>query len=309
MAVVALFVLVGITLGLLGGGGSILTVPLLVYVAGLEAKSAIAMSLLVVGLTSVFGLVPHARRGNIDYKVAAVFGPVAMAGAFAGGEVARYFSNTALLLLFAVMMVATSLAMLRRRAQKQAKTAPRSPAVRGLLLALEGAGVGMFTGLVGAGGGFMVVPALVLLARLEMRRAIGTSLLIIALKSFAGLAGHLSHESIDWTLGFTLAAAAGVGAVAGAALASKVPAGSLRRGFGVFVLAMGVFVLGAQLPAPVLAKVWDNAAWALGGVLLLAATGLGWWTVSRLRRQSRRAELTASLLSVPPPAPATASSK
>lgn len=310
MLVVALFVLVGITLGLLGGGGSILTVPVLVYVADLDAKAAVAMSLLIVGLTSVFGVMPYVRRGNIDYKVAAVFGPVSMLGAYGGGALARYFSNTALLVLFAVMMVATSLAMLRRRGTAiEPKASTHSPKVRAMLLALEGAGVGMFTGLVGAGGGFMVVPALVLLARLEMRRAIGTSLVIIALKSFAGLAGHLSHESIDWTLGLTLAAAAAVGAVAGGALASKIPAGALRRGFGVFVLAMGIFVLGAQVPGTVLASVWEKAAWALVGLSVLGAIVLCWWGIARLRRESRRAALSTSLLSVPPQAPASGSSK
>src|SRR5690606_4296762 len=161
-----------------------------------------------------------------------VFGPVSMLGAFGGGALARYFSDTALLVSFALMMLATSVAMLRRPGVRVRSPRAQTGVRRSGLLALEGVLVGMFTGPVGAGGGFMVVPALVLLAKLEMRRAIGTSLVIIVFKSLAGLGGHLSHVAIDWSLAVTLSAAAAGGALLGAALAGRIPAQALRRGFG-----------------------------------------------------------------------------
>jgi uncharacterized membrane protein YfcA len=305
LAVIGLFLLVGISLGLLGGGGSILTVPLLVYVAGVNAKAAVAMSLLVVGATSVFALLPYARRGHIDYRTAAVFGPLSMVGAYGGGVLAKYFSDTALLVMFGAMMLAASIAMLKGRATAPVRPLPGGQ--RHVLLALEGVVVGAFTGLVGAGGGFLVVPALVLLAKLEMRRAIGTSLLIIVLKSSAGLMGHLQHMSLDWSLTLTLAAAAAVGALIGAALAGRVPARALRRGFGGFVLAMGALVLGLQLPEDTLARVLDNAGWTVAGFAALAVGIASWGAVRALRRSAlgaRQAVEAASLSVAPPPAEA-----
>ena len=290
MHVVGLFLLVGITLGMLGGGGSILTLPLLVYVAGLEAKEAVAMSLLIVGVTSVFGVMPHLRRGHVDYRAALVFGPLSMAGAYAGGRLASYFSDTMLLVLFSLMMVLTAAAMLRRRAPAVARPQPGKR--RTGWLALEGALVGTFTGLVGAGGGFLLVPALVFMAKLEMRRAVGTSLFIIVLNSLSGLGGHLSHVSLHWSLAFTLAGAAALGAVIGASLAGRVPARALRRGFGVFVLGMGFLVLALQAPPQVRAWAMLHVGWALAGLAALALSGVGWLTVRYLQKSTRR---------VPPP--------
>lgn len=248
-AVAVLFLLVGVSIGLMGGGGSILTVPLLVYGLGLDAKAAAATSLLVVGISSAFALVPYLRRGFVDMRVALVFGPVSVVGAFVGGALARHLSNSLLLGLFAGMMLATSAAMLLRGTPVAALRPPASAGMRALLLSLEGAGVGVLTGLVGAGGGFLVVPALVLLAGLDMRRAVGTSLAIISLNSFAGLLGHLSHTPVDWGLGLTLASAAAGGALAGGLLSKKISGASLRRGFAAFVAGMGMLVLGAQIPA------------------------------------------------------------
>ena len=291
MTLLGLFLLVGVTLGLLGGGGSILTVPVLVYAGGIGAKPAVAMSLFVVGVTSVFGLVPYLRRGQVDLRVALVFGPVSMAGAFAGGILARYFSDRALLVLFALMMVATSLAMLTARAPIAAPERTGFTPRRTALLALEGAGVGLFTGLVGAGGGFMVVPALVLLAKLDMRRAVGTSLAIIVLKSSAGLAGHLSHVSFDWPLTLALSAAAALGALLGGMLSGRIPKGALRRGFGVFVLGMGGLVLLAQLPK----SVWTALGAHLGlAAILLAAVALA-FGAALAARQLRGRALNAKL--------------
>lgn len=249
-AVLLLAVLVGVALGLLGGGGSILTVPLLVYVAGLEAKEAIATSLLVVGVTSLAALVPHARAGRVRWRTGAIFGAAAMAGAYAGGRVAEFIPGTVLLIAFALMMVATAAAMIRGRSR--AGTGDRGEvagegASRDLpvkLVLLEGVVVGLVTGLVGAGGGFLVVPALVLLGGLPMSVAVGTSLLVIAMKSFAGLAGYLSSVTIDWRLALGVTGMAVLGSVVGAFLAGRVPQDRLRQGFGWFVLVMGVVVLG-----------------------------------------------------------------
>jgi len=271
MALSLLFVLVGLTMGLLGGGGSILTVPLLVYAGGLDAKAAATTSLLVVGLTSGFGLVPYLRRGLVDVRVVTAFGLVSMLGALVGGSLARHLSNTLLLGLFAVMMLGTSVAMLRRpRPPIPAALEQRGPAISGkraLVLGSQGAAVGVLTGLVGAGGGFMVVPALVLFAGLEMRRAVGTSLAIISLNSCAGLLGHLSHASVDWRLALTLSASAAAGALFGSVLSNRISGERLRRGFAAFVATLGVLVLAAQLPAlPALAALRDKPHPDAGGM-------------------------------------------
>lgn len=249
-AVLLLAILVGVALGLLGGGGSILTVPLLVYVAGLEAKEAIATSLLVVGVTSLAALVPHARAGRVRWRTGAIFGAAAMAGAYAGGRVAEFIPGTVLLIAFALMMVATAAAMIRGRSRAGTGD-PGEVAGEGdsrdlpvKLVLLEGVVVGLVTGLVGAGGGFLVVPALVLLGGLPMSVAVGTSLLVIAMKSFAGLAGYLSSVTIDWGLALGVTGMAVLGSVVGAFLAGRVPQDRLRQGFGWFVLVMGVVVLG-----------------------------------------------------------------
>ncbi|HET6969007.1 MAG TPA: sulfite exporter TauE/SafE family protein [Ornithinibacter sp.] len=249
-AVLVLAVLVGVALGLLGGGGSILTVPLLVYVAGLDAKEAIATSLLVVGVTSLAALVPHARAGRVRWRTGAIFGVAAMLGAYAGGRVAEFISGTVLLVAFALMMVATAVAMIRGRS-RAGTGGPGEAAGQGAardlpvkLVLLEGVVVGLVTGLVGAGGGFLVVPALVLLGGLPMPVAVGTSLLVIAMKSFAGLAGYLSSVTIDWGLALAVTGMAVVGSVVGALLSGRVPQDRLRQAFGWFVLVMGVVVLG-----------------------------------------------------------------
>jgi uncharacterized membrane protein YfcA len=242
----ALAVFVGIALGLLGGGGSILTVPLLAYVAGMEAKQAIATSLLVVGVTSVVGAVSHARAGRVQWRTGLIFGAAGMAGAYVGGVLARFIPGTVLLVGFAVMMVATAIAMLRgRRNVEVDATAPARLPVPKILA--EGLVVGLVTGLVGAGGGFLVVPALALLGGLPMPVAVGTSLIVIAMKSFAGLAGYLSSVQIDWGMAVGVAAAAVLGALVGARLTALVDPDSLRRGFGWFVLIMSSVILAQEV--------------------------------------------------------------
>lgn len=246
-----LSVLIGVSLGLLGGGGSILTVPILVYAAGLEPKDGIATSLLVVGVTSLSAMLTHARGGRVAWRVGALFGAASMIGAYAGGRVAHVLPAKALLAGFTLMMIVTAVAMMRPR--KDAGTAQPTE-LRGAALARAaaiGVGIGLLTGVIGAGGGFVIVPALVLLSGLPMRTAVGTSLLVIAMNSFAGFAGSLSHASIHWSLALAVTFASVIGSLAGAALAGRVKPEMLRKGFAWFVLAMAIFMVAKQLPASV----------------------------------------------------------
>lgn len=240
----ALALLIGLSLGLLGGGGSILTVPVLVYVLGFAAKPAIAMSLPVVGITSLIGAALHWRLGNVRVATALLFGILAMVGAFAGAKLAVLLSGAVQLVILAVVMLAAAGSMLRGRkgAASDSGHAPSTTARLGMIVPVA-LGVGVLTGLVGIGGGFLVVPALVLLGRVPMREAVGTSLLVIAMNSASGFAGYLGTVELDWSFltGFTTAAVAG--ALAGTVLAAHVPQAALKRAFGVFLLAMGGFVL------------------------------------------------------------------
>lgn len=241
---IALSLLIGLSLGLLGGGGSILTLPILTYAAGMETKAAIAASLFVVGVTSATGAIAHARAGRIQWRTGVVFGAAGMVGAFIGGRLAAYVPGTVLIVAFALMMVATAIAMLRGRRAAARREVPVLPV--GKVIA-EGVAVGLVTGIVGAGGGFLVVPALVLLGGLPMEIAVGTSLVVISMKSFAGLAGHLGHVDLDWPITLAITAAAVVGSFAGGALAGRIPPDRLRRAFGVFVLVMAALMLADQL--------------------------------------------------------------
>jgi len=242
-----LAVLIGVSLGMLGGGGSILTVPLLLYVFGVEAKAAIAMSLLVVGTTSVAALVPHARAGRVQWKTGAIFGTASMIGAYSAGRVAKYIPSSVLLLAFGAMMLVTAVAMMRpKRSVSAGASAPKVLPLHWILL--EGLAVGAVTGLVGAGGGFLVVPALALLAGLAMPEAVATSLMVIALKSFAGFVGYISTVSIDYRLAALVIVAAVMGSVLGTALVSRLHPDSLRKGFGWFIVVMSIFVLGQEIP-------------------------------------------------------------
>lgn len=244
--VLVLGALVGVLLGLLGGGGSILMVPLLVVVARLDARVAIPTSLLVVGTASLTALACNARRGHVAWKVGLLFGLASMAGAYAGGRLAHHVPSAWLLAGFTGMMLVTGLAMLRRRGGPDEPTTPAP--LGGVALARAaavGVGVGALTGLVGAGGGFVIVPALVLLAGLPMRLAVGSSLLVVTMNAFAGLAGALGHASLDWGFAGALAAATAAGSFGGATLAPHVSPAKLRTGFAWLVIAMAIF-LGAQ---------------------------------------------------------------
>jgi uncharacterized membrane protein YfcA len=241
---------VGVSLGLLGGGGSILAVPLLVYVAGLPVKDAIATSLLVVGTTSAVGLMGHARAGRVSWRTGLVFGAAGMAGAYAGGRLAALLPSAVLLAGFAAMMLATAAAMIRGRGTTAGRPIPdHLPARRAIVY---GMAVGLVAGLVGAGGGFLIVPALVLLGGLAMPSAVGTSMLVIALQSLAGFAGHLPTTTVHWGLASGVTVAAVGGALLGVRMAGRANPDQLRRWFGWVMLGVAVLILIQQWPLSLL---------------------------------------------------------
>jgi uncharacterized membrane protein YfcA len=241
---IALSVFVGLALGMLGGGGSILVVPLLVYGAGMPDKEAIATSLLVVGAVSAIGALLHHKRGNVRWDVAAVFAPPAMVGSLLGGAAARYFSGTLLLFVFGLLMAGTAFTMWRGRKSDDAPVEKKRASL--WLIGAEGLGVGLITGLVGAGGGFMVVPALVLLSGLPMRAAIGTSLVVIATKSVTGFLGHATHVDVDYALTFAIVGSATIGLFAGLRFARRLSPDKLRKAFALLVATMAVMMLARE---------------------------------------------------------------
>jgi uncharacterized membrane protein YfcA len=240
----ALAVLIGVTMGLLGGGGSILTVPLLLYVTGMEPKQAIVTSLFVVGVTGVAAVLQHARAGRVRWRTGLVFGLAGMVGAFGGGTLGSHLPGEVLVVAFAVVMLAAAVAMLRGR---RARPAGHCEELRVGHVVLQGVAVGAVAGMVGAGGGFLVVPALVLFGGLPMAVAVGTSLMVISMQCFAALAGYLSSVSLDWPLTLAVTAATVVGSLIGGQLVAHVRPEALRRAFGWFVLVMGAVVLAEQL--------------------------------------------------------------
>lgn len=303
-------VVVGVTLGLFGGGGSILTVPLLIYLANVPAKAAIAMSLFVVAVTSMVSAVGHARAGRIRWKTGLTFGVAGMAGAYAGGLIGPHLPEALLLAGFALMMVATAIAMIRSRRTSQHSASQPGASEHGasedctpeggmqeggmqeqreprhdlpiVHVVAEGVVVGLVTGLVGAGGGFLVVPALVLLGGMPMGIAVGTSLLVIAMKSVAGLAGYLQTVPVDWTLALPVTAAAVVGGLIGGRLAGRVHADRLRRTFGWFLLVMGGFVLAQEAPPALFHTFWGISLPIVTGVAALAVI------TRKVRHKARR---------------------
>lgn len=290
---IALAAVVGVLLGLLGGGGSVLAVPLLVFVAGLDPHPAAAMSLFVVGTTSLAGLVPHARARRVRWLSGLAFGAAGMVGAYLGGQVAGYVPGGVLLGVFSVLMILTAVAMIRgRRAPSAAGDA--AARMRWRLFPI-GFTVGLLTGFVGAGGGFLIVPALVLLSGLPMAEAVGTSLLVIVMQATSGLFGHLvgspAGVTIDWGLALAVAASAVVGSLVGGRMTGRFDQELMRRAFGWFVLTMGLVILARQLPGAA-------AGWAVLAVLALAAFA-GTVTVT-LRRSGRAVPARASRTAPPP---------
>lgn len=238
-AVLAL--LIGVTLGLLGGGGSILTVPVFVYALGLDPKRAIAMSLPVVGGAAFVGAVQHWRKGNVALRTAVPFGLAAMLGAFAGARLAGGMNGQVQLALFSVVMIAAAVSMFRSaRAPEPAapRAAPSWPALTAI-----GVGVGAVTGIVGAGGGFLIVPALVVLGGLPMAQAVGTSLLVITMNTAAGFLGYQGTVDIDWPLVLGFGGAAAVGILVGSAFIARVPQRALKQAFAVLLVIVGGLIM------------------------------------------------------------------
>ena len=242
---------IGISLGLLGSGGSILTVPVLVYLLGQDEKVAIAGSLAIVGTIALIGSLPYLRDRLIDPRAVVLFGVPGMIGTYAGAWLAAYVPGIAQLALFALVMLTAAWFMLRPIPLEDG--ANRTPRAH-WKIALDGLVVGVLTGLVGVGGGFLIVPALVLLGGLSMHRAVATSLVIIALKSYSGFWKYLDvlHDQnleLDWpTIG--LVTALGIaGSFAGKQLASRIQQERLRHIFGVFLIVMGIYILARSAPA------------------------------------------------------------
>ena len=245
-----LALLIGLSLGLIGGGGSILAVPILVYVLGLDAKEAIAMSLAIVGIVSLIGAIPHWRLGNVNLKTAIAFTPPAMVGAFLGARLAAlpWITDTIQLVCFAIMMLVASYFMIRKPKEKlsdhvQLFVPEHQHQYPWLAIILEGLGVGIATGFVGVGGGFAIIPALVLLGKIPMKEAIGTSLLIITFKSATGFVGYLNQVAIDWNLMLTFTTVAILGVIWGAYFSGKIQGAKLQRAFGYFLIAVAIFIL------------------------------------------------------------------
>jgi uncharacterized membrane protein YfcA len=229
---------------LLGGGGSILAVPVLHYVLHFEMKEAVAMSLVVVGLTSLFGAVTHVREGNVNWRTALAFGPPAIVGARLGTDLAMRVSATLMLTVFGVvMLIAAGSMYLGRGVRSRHPNEPPSTRSRYPLIVVFGAMVGALTGFVAVGGGFAYVPALVLLGGLEMKEAVGTSLVLIALSSATSLVSYVGRVPMQWPAIAAFTALAFVGVAIGTALVSHVSQLGLRRGFAFFLLVMGVLVL------------------------------------------------------------------
>ena len=253
-------VLIGIALGLIGGGGSILTVPVLVYLFTVEPVLATAYSLFIVGLTSAVGSVGYFRKGLVNVKTAIVFGipsiiavfstrafivPAIPKEVFSIGDF-MVSKNLLLMLFFAVIMILASYSMIKKD-KKNVEEKPGEQKFNYPLILVEGAVVGVITGLVGAGGGFLIIPALVILSKLPMKEAVGTSLVIIAAKSLIGFFGEGGESTIDWQFLFIVSAFAIVGIFVGTALSKKINGEKLKPAFGWFVLVMGVYIIVKEL--------------------------------------------------------------
>lgn len=249
-------ILIGVALGLIGGGGSILTVPVLVYLMGVDAVAATSYSLFIVGFTSAVGSVTYFKNKLVNIKTAIIFGipsiiavfmtrayivPAIPKEVFTVGEFI-VTKSILMMLLFALLMIAASYSMIKKSKSKTEVSLGEQKFNYPLIL-IEGAVVGMLTGLVGAGGGFLIIPALVILSKLPMKEAVGTSLVIIAAKSLIGFFGEGGEAIIDWTLISTVTAFAVGGIFIGALLSKKIDGAKLKPAFGWFVLVMGVYII------------------------------------------------------------------
>jgi uncharacterized protein len=248
--------LIGISLGLIGGGGSILTVPVMVYLFGLQPLLATSYSLFIVGSTSMFGALNNLRKGLVNVKAALLFGASSIVTVFLtrkflvpaipkniftiGGVVITEAMLT--MVLFAILMLVASISMIRNKKVATDNEQEMESFKFGKLV-IYGITIGLVTGFLGAGGGFLLIPALVLLLKLPMKKAIGTSLMIIALNSLIGFTGDIGHFTIDWFFLFKITLIAVVGIFIGGALSKKIPGEKLKKGFGWFVLIMGIYII------------------------------------------------------------------
>ena len=242
---IALLALMGLSLGLLGGGGSILAVPIFVYVLGFEPHAAIASSLALVGGTALAAAGLHAREGRVDWRSALLFALLASPVSLAGARATQFFSGRSLMFLFALLMIAISVPMWRGRREPAGEESHRGWA----WLVASAAAVGFLTGFLGIGGGFLILPALVLVMVMPMKRAVGTSLLVIALNSVVALYGHRAHVQFEASL-LAGGVVALVGTVAGVGIASRINAQHLRKAFAVFVLLLGLWMAWRNAPLP-----------------------------------------------------------
>jgi uncharacterized membrane protein YfcA len=231
---------IGISLGLLGGGGSILTVPVLHYVFGMEAHQAVATSLVVVGVTSSIAVVAHARKGFVEWRAGAVFGIASMASAFVGAVIGARLPGVVLMVAFALVMIAAGVSMLVRA--RSAASPPLRAAHVGRMVAV-GFGVGLLTGILGAGGGFIIVPALALVGGLPMRKAVGTSLFVIALNALSGLAGVVAHAHLDLRVSTAVSVLAIAGSFVGVRMSRRLSVTALQRAFAWLVIVVAVVIL------------------------------------------------------------------
>ena len=249
-------VFIGISLGIIGGGGSILTVPVLVYLFSIDAALATVYSLFIVGMTSLAGSVSYFKKGLINLKTALVFGIPSIAAVFLTRTYVvtaipdEIFSlgnfiitkNILLMLVFAVMMLFASFSMIKKCRGEDCFSS-ENHIVKNSAVIFQGVFVGFVTGLIGAGGGFLIIPALVNLLKLDIKKAIGTSLFIIALNSLFGFVVSLSHSEIDWIFILKILGLAIFGVFIGSRLSSKMDGKKLKPAFGWFVLVMGVYIL------------------------------------------------------------------
>jgi uncharacterized protein len=231
--------LIGLSLGLTGAGGSIITLPVLVYLAGVPPREAVGLSLFVVGAAALVGALQRLKTGEIHLKAAMMFAVSGMAGAAAGARLTPLVSGRVLMILFAALMLVVALNMLR----KSKGDHPAGGVCHPWKCLLAGLGVGILTGFIGVGGGFLLMPALVKFARLPLRVATGTSLAVISFNSASGFVSHFGEAPPRWSMALVFAGIAAVGVMAGSWVARKLPVERLRQGFALMVIATGCFVL------------------------------------------------------------------
>jgi uncharacterized membrane protein YfcA len=230
---------IGLTLGFLGGGGSILTVPALVYIVGQSPQAAVTASLMIVGMNSAMGAFFHRTQGTQNWQVALIFGGAGMVTSYLSAGLSQLLPSTVLMILFALLMlVVGGLMILSKPPQNQEQST-----CNWFVTLISGATVGVLTGFLGVGGGFLIVPALVMLVGLPIRQAVGTSLIVIAMNSIAGFLGHLNGASIDLVVVAIFVVAGIFGSLSGTKLAKVIKPDYLRTSFAVFVMLLAVFLL------------------------------------------------------------------